>query len=216
MLLAPETQGCGEDAQQHGSGPRADSGERSDVIGGRQVAHRSFALIGLVGQTGPLPGNDDVMTGAVMESNGVSREGNEVVLNKGRFFIVETLAALDLAAVAAAFRPVFHAHFVLPAGLAAPRGIEALLAVSYLFFDGIGKRFVALHAEQHLVLHLNSPQSVRFCVVFRSMCAGRVSRPTLFTKAKIMPKFNGFDDVETTGTLTVDRCPKLFNLLNIN
>jgi hypothetical protein len=94
------------------------------------------------------------MTGAVKGSDGISREGNGVVLNEGRFFIgVETLAASDLAAVAAAFRPVFHAHFVLPAGLAAPRGIEALLAVSYLFFDGVGKRFVALYAKQHLVLH---------------------------------------------------------------
>ena len=81
MLPAPETQGCGEDAQQDGSFPRADSGERSDVIGGRQMAHRFFALIGLAGQTGPLSGHDDVMTGAVMESNGVSREGNGVVLN---------------------------------------------------------------------------------------------------------------------------------------
>jgi len=184
MLLAPETQGCGEDAQQHGSGPRADSGERSDVIGGRQVAHRFLALIGLAGQTGLLSGHDDVMTGGLMESNGVSREGNEVVLNKGRFFIVETLAALDLAAVAAAFRPVVHADFVLPARLATTGGVEALLAVSYLFFDGIGKRFVALHAEQHLVLHLNSPQSVRCCMVFRSVCAGRVSRPTPIHKSK--------------------------------
>jgi hypothetical protein len=101
-----------------------------------------------------MSGNNDVMTGAVMQSDGVSREGKGVVLNEGRFFIgVETLAALDLATVAAAFRPVFHAHFVLPAGLAATGGIEALLAVSYLLFDGINKRFVALYAKQHLVLH---------------------------------------------------------------
>jgi hypothetical protein len=94
------------------------------------------------------------MTGAATESDGVSHEGNGAVLNEGRFFIgVKTLAALDLAAVAAAFRPVFHAHFVLPAGLATAGGIEALLAVSYLFFDGIGERFVALNAKQHLVLH---------------------------------------------------------------
>jgi len=113
-----------------------------------------FALIGLAGQTEPLSGNDDVMTGAEMESYGVSHEGNGVVLNQGRFFIVvETLAVLDLAAVAAAFRPVFHAYFVLPARLATAGGIEALLVVSYLFFDGIGKRFVALYAKQHLVLH---------------------------------------------------------------
>jgi hypothetical protein len=169
MLPAPETQGCGEAAQQHGQvqGPLA----VSDLASSGEGKWRNvfFALIGLAGQTGPLSGNDDVMTGAVMESNGVSREGNGMVLDEGRFFIVETLAALDLAAVAAAFRPVVHADFVLPARLATAGGVEALLAVSYLFFDGIGKRFVALHAEQHLVLHLNSPQSVRCCMVFRSV-----------------------------------------------
>jgi hypothetical protein len=130
-----------------GQGPIAVSDLTSS--GGRQVAHRFFALIGLAGQTGSLSGHDDVMTGAVMESNGASREGNGMVLNEGRFFIVVTLAALDLAAVAAAFRPVVHADFVLPARLTTAGGVEALLAVSYLFFDGIGKRFVALHAEQH-------------------------------------------------------------------
>jgi hypothetical protein len=83
-----------------------------------------------------------------------SQEWDGVVLCEGRFFtVVETLAGLDLAAISAAFLPVYHAHFVLPARLATAGGIEALLVVSHLFFDGIDKGFVALYAKQHLVLH---------------------------------------------------------------
>jgi hypothetical protein len=151
----------------------AASDERSVIIGRSQAAQRFMALMALAGQTGTLSGHDDVMTGAATESDGISHKGNEEVLNEGRFFIiVETLAGLDLAAVSAAFLSVFHAYFVLPARLATAGGIEALLTVSYLFFDGIGKRFVALYAKQHLVLHSNSPQSVRCCVAFRSVCQG--------------------------------------------
>jgi len=90
-----------------------------------------------------------------------------MALYEGRFFSVGgATAGSGLAAICAAFRPIRHAHFVLPACLAAAGRIEALVVVSHLIFDGIGKGFVALHAKQHLVLHRISPQGVRYSMVF--------------------------------------------------
>jgi hypothetical protein len=71
----------------------------------------------------------------------------------GLFSVGGTTARSYLAAVGAGFRPIRQAHFVLSARLATVGRIEALLVVTHLFFDGVGKGFVALHAKQHLVLH---------------------------------------------------------------
>jgi hypothetical protein len=74
----------------------------------------------------------------------------------GQLVFAVTTAAGPAAPVPAVVR-VLHAHAVLPAGRAAARRIEAPPQESFLIVQTEGKRLVALHAKQDLIVHHTFP-----------------------------------------------------------